>query len=116
MAIITIHGTNHVSARVIHLPMIENALYSFGTRQKSSEEPFLNHREVLSSKFFLAKLGSQCLSLVTQASDCLKTDPHKTQRQLQLIKRTIPPFLEQLKNREKELEKKRDDLELEEQV
>ena len=29
-----------------------------------------------------AKIGSQCLSLVCQASDCLKTNPHATQQHL----------------------------------
>ena len=58
--------------------------------------------------------GSQCLSLVSQASDCLKTNPHATQQHLQTVRQTIPTFLEELKKREKELEKKRDDIEREE--
>ena len=61
-----------------------------------------------------AKLGSQCLSLVSQASDCLKTNPQATQQHLQMVRETVPTFLEELKKRERNLEKKRDDIQREE--
>ena len=39
---------------------------------------------------------------------------HATQQHLQLVRQTIPTFLEELKKRERNLEKKKDDIQREE--
>ena len=60
------------------------------------------------------KSGSQCLDLVNQVSVCYKSDPQVAQNHLEVIKNSSPLLLEELKSREKEREKKRDDLKHEE--
>ena len=58
--------------------------------------------------------GSQCIALVTQASELLKSDPVAAQKQLKTIQDVAPKFVKKLEEKKTELEGKRDGLQREE--
>lgn len=58
--------------------------------------------------------GSQCIALVTQASELLKSDPVAAQKQLKTIQDVAPKFVKKLEEKKAELEGKRDELQREE--
>ena len=62
----------------------------------------------------LVQTGSKCLDLIANASQCIKSNPKAAQKHLAIIKQTVPPLLDLLHKREKELETKRDELQREE--
>lgn len=60
--------------------------------------------------------GSKCLDLVISATQCIRSNPKAAESHLAVIKQTVPPLLDQLRKRERELETMRDELQREESI